>query len=366
MKIAFVTSCLEPGRDGVGDYTTLLAAECARLGHSVGRLALNDPHAQTAEREPELLRLPASSPWPGRVAEGRRWMENFAPDWVSLQFVSYGFHPRGMAGAVEKHLRAVLSGRPMHVFFHELWLGQEVGATTKNRALGWLQRRGALNLLRGLDVRMVHTSNEVYVHLLAQRGVRARRLPLFGSLPLPQPRMAPPRSEGALTFAFFGALHPIWPPEPLFSRLRELDRNVTLTHAGCIGPGAELWNTLEQTYGDRFTFRRLGELPPAQVADFFTESDYGIATTPWCLIGKSASVAAMLDCGLPVVVNRDDVQYGSGEDPEPHDPLLLRMSADLPAQLAAARRRPPHLLLPEVAAQFLADWETAARDERRA
>jgi hypothetical protein len=358
MKIAFVTSCLEPGRDGVGDYTTLLAAECARLGHSVARLALNDPLVRTSEHRPELLRLFAYSPWPERVTEARRWMENFTPDWVSLQFVNYGFHPRGLAGTVEKHLRAVLSGWPMHIFFHELWLGEEIGATIKNRALGWLQRRGTLSLLRGLDVRMVHTSNEVYVHLLAQRGVRARRLPLFGSLPLPQPRLAPPRSEGALTFAFFGALHPIWPPEPLFSQLRELHRDVTLAHAGWIGPGAKLWKTLERTYGDRFTFRQLGKLAPAQVADFFAESDYGIATSPWSLIGKSASVAAMLDCGLPVVVNRDDVQYAGPEGP--HDPLLLRMSADLPAQLAAARRRPPRLLLPEVAAQFLADWKTAA------
>ena len=49
MRIAFVATCLEPGRDGVGDYTTLLAAECARRGHAVMRIALNDALATAME-----------------------------------------------------------------------------------------------------------------------------------------------------------------------------------------------------------------------------------------------------------------------------------------------------------------------------
>jgi len=45
------------------------------------------------------------------------------------------------------------------------------------------------------------------------------------------------------------------------------------------------------------------------------------------------------------VVNRDDVQYAGLANSEPFDPLLLRMGADLPSKLRAARRRPPRLLL---------------------
>ena len=50
MKIAFITSCLEPGKDGVGDYTRSLAAESSRNGHEVCLLALNDRHVDR-ERE---------------------------------------------------------------------------------------------------------------------------------------------------------------------------------------------------------------------------------------------------------------------------------------------------------------------------
>ena len=377
MRIAFVTSRLEPGRDGVGDYTTLLAGECARLGHEVTRVALNDQHVNEIARDPGLLRLPSTMSWGERANEARRWLESFAPDFVSLQFVCYGFHPRGLVGGVARHLQRVLTGWPLHVFFHELWLGDESGAPLKDRAMGWLQRRGVLALIRTLDVRLAHTSNDAYVHLLKERGVQARRMPLFGSLPVAEvspldalggrhgvpslPSAASAKSDQALTFALFGTLHPVWPPEPLFSHLRALGRNVTIAHAGHIGAGAGLWERLEKEYGNWFAFRRLGALSPAKAAEFLSHADFGIATTPWSLIGKSASVAAMLDSGLPVVVNRDDVHYSGFTITESYDPLLLRMDDDLPAKLRIALRRAPRLLLPHVVAQFLADWKAAWR-----
>ena len=39
MKLLFLASALEPGRDGVGDYTVLLAEACARLRTLSGRAA---------------------------------------------------------------------------------------------------------------------------------------------------------------------------------------------------------------------------------------------------------------------------------------------------------------------------------------
>lgn len=352
MRIAFITSGLEPGRDGVGDYTSLLASECERAGHSTCRIALNDQLAGGTERTASLLRLPTALPWTERVNEGRRRLEDFAPDFVSLQFVCYGFHPRGFVGP---HLRTLLRGRPLHVFMHELWIGDEVGASLKDRIVGFLQRRRVLALLRSLDVRLIHTSNAAYVHLLAQRGVQARRLPLFGALPLPTANRQPPKNH--LAFAFFGTLHPVWPAEPLFTQLRGLERPIVLTHAGRIGSGAALWEELASRYHSAFTFRRLGEVSPQEVADLFASAHFGVATTPWALIGKSASVAAMLDCGLPVIVNRDEARYRQLTDTAPDDPLLIRLGENLPAQLHAARRRAPRLRLPEIAQRFLADWK---------
>jgi len=357
MRIAFVTSCLEPECDGVGDYTTLLAEECARRGHVVARLALNDGRITETIETAALLRLPQALPWPTRLSHARRWLEAFAPDWVSLQFVNYGFHPRGFTGRTAVRLRTLLFGWPVQVFLHELWIGEETNASWKNRLLGRIQQQGVLALLRTLDARLIHTSNATYVHRLARRGLAARRLPLFGSLPLPASES--PRANDTLTLAFFGTLHPVWPAEPLFTHLRALNRPVELVHAGQIGAGEALWQQLESTCGSAFRFRRLGRLAPQALADFFAAADFGVATTPWTIIGKSASVAAMLDCGLPVIVNRDDVQYAGLPEAPADTPLLIKMGADLPAQLSAARRQPPKLRQGEVVDQFLADWEAA-------
>ncbi|EDY19614.1 hypothetical protein CfE428DRAFT_2790 [Chthoniobacter flavus Ellin428] len=357
MRIAFVTSCLEPECDGVGDYTTLLAEECACRGHTVARVALNDARLAEISDTPGLLRLPATLPWPERLHRARRWLEAFAPDWLSLQFVNYGFHPRGFAGATAARLRMLFSGWPVQVFLHELWIGEERGASWKHRAIGWWQRRGVLELLRTLDVGLIHTSNDTYVHLLARADLAARRLPLFGSLPLPT--ASPVRSNDRLTLAFFGTLHPVWPAEPLFSQLRGMKKPIELVHAGNIGAGETLWRQMESTYGADFRFRRLGRLAPPALADFFAAADFGVATTPWLLIGKSASVAAMLDCGLPVIVNRDDIHYPGVPEHSGDSDLLIKMGPDLPAQLRTSTRRAPHLRKAEVVDQFLADWEAA-------
>lgn len=356
MKIAFVTSRLEPGRDGVGDYTTLLAEECARHGHRVVRLALNDQSLAEPVETIDLLRLPVAMPWTTRVAKARRWLEAFEPDFISLQFVGYGYHPRGLPGPVAAHLLELLRGWPLQIFLHELWIGVEGGASWKHRAVGWLQKRGLLKLLAALKPQLVQTSNETYAQLLARQGVRAERLPLFGCLPLPSREYGGRRDE--LLLVFFGTLHPVWPAEPLFTRLRTLSRPITLVHVGHIGAGAELWDRLAEQYPD-FTFRRLGMADPAAVADLFATADYGVATTPWVLIGKSGSVAAMLEAGLPVIVNRDDVRYPGISEPSADSPLLLRMEVDLASQLDRARRQSPCLRLPEVARQFITSCETA-------
>ncbi len=352
MKIAFVTSSLEPGRDGVGDYTTLLAGECACQGHTVVRLALHERMLAQPIRESGLLRLPAGQGWPERVNEARRWLQEFSPDWVSLQFVSYGFESRGLAGRIAPHLRAILAGWPVHVFMHELWLGDETDASWKDRIIGWMQRGGILSMLRSLTVRRIHASNDAYVQLLRQRGLAAERLPLFGSLPLPDPTPGPPCDHLALIM--FGTLHPVWPPEPLFTRLREVEQPLTISHVGHIGTGRQLWEKLAQEYRGSFTFHLLGAKSPQTIANLFATSHFGIATTPWVLIGKSASTAAMLDAGLPVIVNRDDVHYSTMPHTEA-DPLLLRMAEDLPGQLMAAHRQPPRLHLPSIAERFLAE-----------
>lgn len=351
MKIAFVTSGLEPERNGVGDYTVALADECRARGHAGVCLALNDTLTGALPASPDLLRLGRSQSWPDRVVTARQTLAAFDPDWVSLQFVCYGFHPRGFCWAAATRLRDIIGERPVHLMLHELWIGAEGTASWKPRVFGSMQRAGVLRLYRKLRIEVTHTSNPAYAAMLRARRIPAAVLPLFGAVPLCPPGDTTIRSRG-WRFLMFGTLHPVWPPEPLLALLASLGAGVEIWHAGQIGSGVDLWENMTRAYAGRITFKRWGAQSPEQLAKIFSEVDFGIATTPWEIVGKSASVAAMLEHGLPVVVNRDDVHIpgwtGAG-----YDLQLIKMTPELPRQLRAARRRPAAARLPEITSSFL-------------
>jgi hypothetical protein len=61
----------------------------------------------------------------------------------------------------------------------------------------------------------------------------------------------------------------------------------------------------------------------------------------------------MIEHGLPVIVNRDDVHY-RGIDTRGTQEGVIAMDASLIQRLRAAKRREAHSRLPAVADQFLA------------
>ena len=386
MKIAFLTSCLEPGTDGVGDYTRALAGETSRNGHEVCQLALNDRHAGGEGRSPAppTLRLGPALSWPERIARASEFLLDFDPDWVSVQFVCYGFHPKGFPFRLGQWLESLTHERQVQVMMHELWIGSEVGARVKDRWVGQLQKYCIRNLLRRLRPRVVHSSNPAYVGLLRQHGWPAAPLALFGAIPVGRKAGAdwlferlkkagipcsPETRRDFWIFGLFGTFHPVWPPEPLLSYLQEAGRRhgrrITLAAIGRLGPGQELWQSLARRYAGQVDFLQLGEQTPETISQFFHEIDFGIATTPRALIGKSATATAMLEHGLPVIVNREEVQFQAATGSEEMDgSLLLRADDELPARLARSGRRPGRSRLPEVTRQFLDELERQANPQR--
>lgn len=377
MRIAFIHSCLEPGKDGVGDYTRLLAHEFLNQGHPACLLSLNDPFVTGAPIESNdivpTLRLGRHTPWPERIRKARAFLNVFQPDRISLQFVCYGWHPKGLAVGIGKRLQPLIDGTPLHLMLHELWIGEDRDAPMKERIVGSVQRHFVLRMLRSLHPTIVHTSNLAYVQLLAKHGVTAQILPLFGLIPLvDQPESSWLEGELAALgletgpgwrdrhwlFGLFGSLHTVWPPEPLFSYLRDAsqkhDRKIVILGIGRIGAGSDLWQSLASKYSHQFTFGKLGERPPEQISQFLQFIDFGIATTPWAIIGKSATVSTMLDHGLPVIVNRDELRYGFDIPHHPSSPLLYKMQPNLAVTLPDLNHRPPHSTLPGIARQMLA------------
>ena len=354
MRIAFLCGCAKGEKDGVGDYTALLAGECERREHSTLLIALNDAYVTGAEMAEGLLRLGAGMDWNVRVEQARETVERFGADVISLQWVAYAFHAKGIPRGIEKGLARIAGGRAVQVMCHELWIGAEVGAGLSHRVTGAAQRAVLRRVFRFLRPACVQTSNAPYAALLKRAGVEAEVLPLFGSIPPTGSYVE--REDGVARFGMFGELHPVWPPEPLLGRLRGMGKRIKIEHIGRIGQGLEVWEEMERRYGGEFGFKRHGEQPAARVSQFLMEMDFGIATTPLALLGKSGTVAAMLEHGLPVIVNRDDVRY-AGVDAGPRPEGVIVMDERLVGALLVAKRRPAGWRLTVVADQFLGSLE---------
>jgi len=314
------------------------------------RIALNDRCVAGPETGPGLLRLGMEMDWETRVNRAREAVERFGADVVSLQWVPYAFHPRGIPWGIEKALGRIAGRRAAQVMCHEIWIGAEAGAGLRRRVTGVAQRAVMRRLFRTLRPGCVQTSNAAYAALLGKAGIKAEVLPLFGSIPVTGGEIE--RDAGVARFGMFGELHPEWPPEPLLGRLRGLGKRIEIVHMGRIGKGAGVWREMERRYGMEFGLKRHGEQSVSRVARFLTEMDFGIATTPLALLGKSATATAMLEHGLPVIVNRDDVRFAgiaAAENPEG----VIVMDEGLTGALREAHRREPHWRLPEVTDQFL-------------
>jgi hypothetical protein len=355
VKILFLSGALEPGKDGVGDYTRTLATECARLGHQTFLLGLNDPWTDRPIREQQELRLGSKMSWPDRVKVAKEFVAAGQPDVVSLQFVPYSFHPVGLSFALPQLLRAIIGRIPNQVMFHEIWIGEQAGASRNSRLVGFCQRKIAQTVVKSLSCRAIHTSNPVYVHLLNRRGIKAKQLPLFGSVPVVYTEQLSPPGDSLLRLGMFGSLHPEWSPDELFAQLQKLGRPIQFSHIGRLGPGETVWKDLTDRYGSVIDVQRLGERSLEDISRFFLSIDFGVSTTPQSLIGKSSSVAAMLDHGLPVIVNRNDIHFRGVPEPSMASGLLIPLEATFQERLqrASQERQPPKPRLPEIAQQFL-------------
>lgn len=385
MRIAFICGNLEPGRDGVGDYTRRLAVECIRQGHDCRIVALSDKTKSGGETQEcdgvpiDTLRCADSLPWGERVEQARAFLRGFDPDWISLQFVPYAFHPKGIPWRLIPALQSVVAGKPLQIMFHELWIGFGEAAPLKERIVGALQRHCIRKLIRVLQPRAIHTSNITYVQLLKRVGGVALELPLFGNIPvfdcgsepvIPAQLLAagvPSNAAGRsgwLLALFFGTLHPEWQPQPLTDILlraaQRLGKRLCLVSVGRMGASGEaLWEKTRRDSGGEIVFVKCGEQSAAQISTLLQIADLGVAVTPWELMGKSGTVAAMLDHGLPVVYTRGD---GRDAARSADAGLFQRCDEALEAKLLAGlERREPRPRVREICAGFIAALPIVSR-----
>lgn len=376
LKFLFIVGCLEPGYDGVGDYTKTLAQHLCQQGHSCLVVAIKDPFViKIPVHLPSHPSIPYATIRLRDVSKEKTYfseiIKGFQPHYISLQFVPYAFDKRGLPFYLAKLLKPFAKEYNFHIMMHEIWIGFEPWSSLKHRLIGKLQRLCIQYLFKALQPQCVHTHTTIYKNHLQALYPGVSLLPLFSSIHNTGCESSLEAFQNLILekdlsfksynrsvywiFAFFGALHPEWPSEPLMKRIataaKAEQKSVLILHFGHIGRGQTTWEALEKHYSPAFKFFKLGPLLPKQIELILTHIDFGIATSPLHLLEKSASALTFLEWGCRLIVNRieRDVKLSTFFETR----ILKINTKDFTKRLAQAKRSPYSPRIDEACMQFL-------------
>ena len=313
MKILFLCGGLAAGRDGVGDYSRILASAAIERGHTVGLLALNDKYESEETKDLiqingsalTIVRLPGCWKNKEKFKRAAEIVDAFNPDWLSLQFVIFSFHPKGLPLLLEQHLKQIGKGRSWHIMFHEIWLGIEKEASLKIRLWGLAQKLLIIRLVRKLAPVMMHTQSSLHLAALQHSNINARLLPLLSNIPVTHKKNTGSSTavKPVLTFVIFGSVYFGAPIEDFAEEAALFAKNAqTRIKFLMIGHNRNKSdNWIKKCKLVEIEVEQLGEQPPERISEVLSNATYGISTTPLFLLEKSGTVMAMLEHGLTVI-----------------------------------------------------------------
>ena len=335
MKITFICGSLESGRDGVGDYTITLAKELKKSGHSISILALNDHFIQAGARyttgliasDIAFLRLSSTCSNTERIKVAREWLWDLQPQWLSLQFVPFSFHKKGLPVFLSRTLRELNLSCKWHIMFHELWVGMPVQASKKHIYWGWMQKQIIRKMILTLNPNIIHTQCQLYHRQLTRVGRTARLLPLCSNIPVSESNNQLKSSDheggdhiaSTIRLVLFGTIHP---QALLLEFLKQVSayRNLygvafELTLVGNCGPYQHQW--VSAFKGLEIPVHVFGQQTPETISHVLSTSTIGVSTSAVAMIDKSGTVAAMLAHKLPVICVGDQWQARGIQTIEP-------------------------------------------------
>jgi hypothetical protein len=310
MKILFLCGSLEPGKDGVGDYTRRLAGELIRQGHNTAIIALKDKVinavAQT-EQESDgtfipVLRLPYCLSDKKRYGCAENYIKDFNPEWLSLQYVPYSFHKKGLPFGLGKRLKRIGKGRKWHIMFHELWIGTYYTNSIKTIFIRCIQKRVFVKLINQLNPKLINTQSSLYKTRIKEFGFDVQPLPLFGNIPIYNDKVEN-KNNNEYTLIVFGAIHPNVPFLLFVKELKKIrEKYGYLIDIKFVGRnGDELKNWTETLKKANINYRVYGEMNIVDISKLLLQADIGITTNPPIHAEKSGTVASMIEYGLKVI-----------------------------------------------------------------
>jgi glycosyltransferase involved in cell wall biosynthesis len=314
MKILFLCGSSEPGKDGVGDYTRRLCGELIRTGHQAQILSLCDKQAAefvtqtqlTEEIAVTVRRIPLSTNYKQRLTWTQEVLREEQPDCISLQFVPYSFDPKGIPFWLPNFLNKLSGAHQWQIMFHELWIGMDIHASFKSRFFGFLQQKIVLKVLKNLEDSVINTQTNLYQQKIANLGYSATLLPLFSNIANINliDAVAVKENFKEIRFALFGGIHFGAAVQVFIKALKlELKKSkidfVKFIFIGNCGDAMQEWTSILDS--EKIEYEVLGYCTDQEISKLLSSCDYGISTTPYLLVQKSGSIAALLEHKLPVL-----------------------------------------------------------------
>lgn len=372
MKVLFICNSLEEGKDGVGDQTTRLAIECAANGISPILVGFSDKNiakikAYTIQHDIPVYRFPAGLALSEREAQLKSIITaNADIDWISVQFVSYGLNKRGVVRAEISVFKRLLKGSNVHIMFHELWVAEEHKAPLKLKLLGRVQKRYIVKFLKAINPLIINTSMPLYKKMLERAGFKASVLPLFSNIIRGESKIEDFRDKvpdeiykhrkDYIICCIFGSIYyDSWDMDTLLSKLetehQKLGKKVLVSSIGKIPYGKEFWESLPAKYKN-LEFITFGMQDENFISYWLTHFvDLGIVTTPAIITGKSSSLMAYIDHGIPVFCKKNKLTFNFEITEDLFDKRLIQVDESFEFKLVP--REPPKSLIKETTEIFV-------------
>lgn len=363
MNILFICGGLEPGQDGVGDYSRRLAGEIKRQGHTSSIIAINDVATDKIIEQYQndngevikVLRLPKSISWNNRFLRIDSWIKAENPNWISLQFVPFSFQEKGLPIRLALRLKKISRNCKWHIMFHELWVGKE---NFKFWILGLIQRRLIVNLFKTLKPRIVHTHLPIYYNDLMSIAIHAQKLPLFSNFEIS--RIPVVNNTNTFRIGFFNH---VANDQRIYNFLislhqQSLKKNLQLEIL-LIGGGRSI-----KSFGEKLQLITefennvvyTGFLKSEDITTQLSKCDIGVTPLAYSTLGKSGTSAAFLAEGIPVAVPINNERQNPFFDPQILAALVMRPDFDEISKASiAAKELKYKLSLSSIAEIFLND-----------
>lgn len=369
MKILFICGCMEPGKDGVGDYVQILSKELVLRHKEVAILAINDLYLsedkEVIRDDIEVLRLTAQSTWKSRINKLEHWINKVKPHRISWQFVLYAYHPKGFPFLpVYLITRSLKEYRNVSIMFHELWIGAAREDSFTNKITGKIQKLIISLMLQNLNPDQVFTSNFTYSRLLQKLRIDSIVLPLFSNIPfvpggrefftdfLQQKDINIPKDF--VKIGHFGRIPFIWQRQRFFEELRKIKAPVVFFIAGRSDQMTPV--AFEKELKLQMPFLQvinIGEQPAQMISGFLQYIDLGLTLNAPQLLDKSGVFAAFREHGLPAVIAGVDKNYLKETSLNDHqDPLKIELD-DFAQMVKKVKRSLPNNTRKEISKEFL-------------